>query len=529
MKRIYKTFTLALAAAMTLSSCSSDLLDEDPSNAITTDNIISTSDNVSAVLMGAYDQTGHYLYLTLGQIGMDVMGDDAMISSGAYGFSTYNWHVYSYQYIQYANENNGWWSHYCEYMWRRAYTAINQCNNIIQNADNLPSGCEDYLAQAHGLRGWNFLNLYYLFCPAYNNPTLGGDNGKGLFLRLVPGSADASTDVERSDLKTSFEQIISDLTYAYEHCTSTSNQYINRRAAALLLARTYLELDDYANASKFAEAAAANTFDGSNLMSQDEWRAGFMSANSEWLWGFHFDNMSTNIYASIPSYWHMANAMDSKAVYGTKEYGTKVPGASLADQLDYLNANAVDYQTGYSDVRMASSFVNGLFKRNADSVWTDCRALFPFYIDEKDGYVPAKFNNNGSLGVADFPMARIAEAYLIESEAKYRQGDEATALKVLNALQKQRGGSVSTSINIDEIWKERRRELYGEGRALGDLKRLQKPLERTGADQWSSTKSLPANSPRMMYPIPDWELDYNPHYKTSTADYNRGQNDAWAR
>lgn len=33
----------------------------------------------------------------------------------------------------------------------------------------------------------------------------------------------------------------------------------------------------------------------------------------------------------------------------------------------------------------------------------------------------------------------------------------------------------------------------------------------------------------MMFPIPDDELDYNPYYKNSTADYNKGQNDYWAR
>lgn len=100
---------------------------------------------------------------------------------------------------------------------------------------------------------------------------------------------------------------------------------------------------------------------------------------------------------------------------------------------------------------------------------------------------------------------------------------------MLNALQFKRGANASTSVDVDTIWKERRKELYGEGFAIGDIKRLCKPLERTGEDQWSSTLTLPANSPRMMFPIPDWELDYNPYYKNSTEDYNKGQNDYWAR
>lgn len=38
-----------------------------------------------------------------------------------------------------------------------------------------------------------------------------------------------------------------------------------------------------------------------------------MTANSEWLWGFKFDSESTNIYASIPSFYHAATAMDANS------------------------------------------------------------------------------------------------------------------------------------------------------------------------------------------------------------------------
>lgn len=403
---------IMLLALGVLTACSSDQLEQEPTNSVSSATAISTADNVKAVLSGAYSQTGHNWYMTIGQIALDNMGDDMMLSSGAFGFSTYYWNVFSYNYIQYARENDGWWSHYCEYMWRDAYTAIDQCNLIIENADKLPEGCDDYLAQAHGIRGWNFLNLYYLFCPSYNNPTLGGDSGKGLFLRLTAASADNTANVPRSDLKTSMAQIIEDFTYAYEHCSATSNLYFNKRAAALFLARTYMEMSNYSEASKYAEIAAGNTFDGSNLMSKAEYQSGFMDANSEWLWGFTYNGETSNIYASLPSFYHAATTMDAEAVFGTARYGTKVPGASLAEQMNYLDANATDWQTGYSTIRFAKSFVS-LFDKDENGIWKDCRALFPFYIDSKDGYFTAKFNQKGSLGIADRPMARIAEAYLI--------------------------------------------------------------------------------------------------------------------
>lgn len=442
------------------------------------------------------------LYNPIGTMSLDAMGDDIMISDGAFGFSTYNWIMFAYNYTQYPSVVDGWWSAYAPYMWRKAYEAIDQANEIIANAAKLPSGCDDILAQAYGIRGYNFLNLYHLYCPSY---TAKGKEGQGLFLRLTPGSSDKN-DVPRSDLGTSMAQIISDFTYAYEHCTQTSNFYMNKRAAALFLARTYLDMGDYSNAKKYAEILSS--FDGSDLMTAKQYQSGFNTANSEWLWGFNFTSETCNIYASIPSFYYYAISKDAKSVFGTAEYGTQATN-------EYLEKNAVNIKKGYSTVRAAFSFTK-MFGKD------DCRALFPFYVSEKDGMFLAKFTSNGSLGVADFPMCRLAEAYLIEAECLARENNS-KALTVLNALQSKRNATLSTVATVDEVWYERRRELYGEGFGVTDIKRLRKPLERTGADQWSAVKSLPADSPRMMFPIPADELDYNS--STTAAD----QNEYWRK
>jgi len=267
------------------------------------------------------------------------------------------------------------------------------------------------------------------------------------------------------------------------------------------LARTYMELGDYTNAQKYVEELS--TFDGSDLMSMEQYQSGFNEINSEWLWGYEFTSETTNIYASFPSFYYAAVAKDKDSTFGTPGYGTQA-------DYSYLTKNAVNWLTGYSTARVAWSFAN-LFGPN------DCRALFPFYINEKDGLFTSKFSSKGSLGVADYPMCRIAEAYLIQAECLARANDQ-QGLAVLNTLQQKRGGTLSNTLSVDEVWYERRRELYGEGFALPDIKRLQKPLERVGDEHWSSVKSLPANSPRMMFPIPLNELDYNKN--ATSADQN---------
>lgn len=492
-----KNIICIIIISIAFAACSKDNLYLKPATSLSDETVLETKETVKTVLMGAYSWTGHYYYLTISQLALDVMGDDITISDGSYGFSTYNWIMYAYNYNQYPRVVDGWWSAYSPYMWKKAYQAIDQCNLLINNADRLPPGSEDIVAQAYGLRGYNFLKLYYLYCQSYMGA---GADGQGLFLKLEPGNSDRN-DVPRSKLGTSLQQIVNDFTFAHENITQTDPYFITKKSAALLLARTYMELGKYTEARQLVETLS--NFSGQDLMTKEQYQSGFNTINSEWLWGFNFTSETSNIYASIPSFYYAADFKDKESVFGTPEYGSQT-------SYDYLENNSVNWMTGYSTVRIAESFKD-LFGSN------DARALFPFYINKKDGYFTSKFSSKGSLGIADYPLCRLSEAYLIEAEVLARQGDS-RGLTILNALQTRRGGTLSTSLSVDEVWKERRRELYGEGFALPDIKRLQKPLHRVGPEQWSAVKELPANSPRMMFPIPQDELDFNKN--ATLADQN---------
>lgn len=151
---------------------------------------------------------------------------------------------------------------------------------------------------------------------------------------------------------------------------------------------------------------------------------------------------------------------------------------------------------------------------------SDCRKLFPGYAYEEDGFFISKFGHRQSIGDAESPFCRVAEAYLIKAEAELGLGNADEAKKVLNMLQTARGAT-PTQATVELIWTERRKELYGEGFALNDIKRLRMPLKRTGKDQWAGVKELPANSPRFMLPIPENEMLHN---KRLTAE---DQNEYW--
>ena len=133
-----------------------------------------------------------------------------------------------------------------------------------------------------------------------------------------------------------------------------------------------------------------------------------------------------------------------------------------------------------------------------------------------------KFNGNPKLNISaasryiNMPKVfRISEMYLIAAEAAAENNDSGNAAKYLNALQTARGAAV-TGASKDEIRAERNRELFGEGFRLSDIKRYHIGFTRDNGQDPSMIQdtgyklSLPADSPKFIWPIPTKEMEANP-------------------
>jgi hypothetical protein len=122
---------------------------------------------------------------------------------------------------------------------------------------------------------------------------------------------------------------------------------------------------------------------------------------------------------------------------------------------------------------------------------------------------------NTALSIGDVPLMRAAEMLLIEAEANAKNAQEASARQALFTLAKQRDPNYVLSTKsgqalIDEIMTHRRVELWGEGFRFYDLKRLNQPLDRTGANHNASLVGLtdvPAGDIRWQFLIPQSELN----------------------
>lgn len=146
-----------------------------------------------------------------------------------------------------------------------------------------------------------------------------------------------------------------------------------------------------------------------------------------------------------------------------------------------------------------------------------------------DGIKAPKFSNRTSTGAAgsnpgfvdtDYPMFRLADAYLIYAEAALRGGGGSTAqaLTYVNALRTRAYGNTSGNITsgqltVDFLLDERGREFLWEGQRRTDLVRYGK---FTGASYlWSWKGGIKAgistDAHLNLFPIPANEISANPN------------------
>jgi hypothetical protein len=142
------------------------------------------------------------------------------------------------------------------------------------------------------------------------------------------------------------------------------------------------------------------------------------------------------------------------------------------------------------DENLESPLLEGL-------TWTDTEtgesasgnAISTFVTADKMAYLPytaVKFGCNtvGTvLNDEDWPFMRVEEMIFIQAEAYAKSGNEAKGREILdNFVKTYRDPEYSSSTTgrsfADEVWFQRRVELWGEGFSNSDTRRLNKPLVR---------------------------------------------------
>jgi hypothetical protein len=253
-------------------------------------------------------------------------------------------------------------------------------------------------------------------------------------------------------------------------------------------ARVALTQQNWADAAKFAAEARK----GFSLMSVAQYQDGFSDiGNPEWMWGFDHQEDQSEFFGAFHSY--ISSNYNSTNI----RVDPKVINSALYDQIPA------------TDVR-AKMWVKT--PTPANSVVPTGGVRVP--------YITQKFRLPGTpstSAMGDVPYMRAAEMYLIEAEAQARLGNATGAATALFDLVSKRDPSYKLSTKtgtplIDEILFNRRVELWGEGFRFTDLKRMNLPLNRNGANISSAVAVLFTVAPgdnQWEFLIPRREINAN--------------------
>lgn len=365
---------------------------------------------------------------------------------------------------------------------------------------------QQYRAEARMLRAlsyWHGLDLFG------NIPFITETNRNG---------AEPPAQATRQEIFSFIETEINAIRTALPAGGSAEYGRFDQGAADMLLAKLYLNAQVYTGTARYADALAAvqRVIAVSKYQLDDRYMDIFRADNHtspEIIYAVPFDGLRTRTYG------------------GTTFLAHAAVGGSM-------NADSYGLNGGWWGLRVRPQLV-GMFPnapsgpdRRAAIFYTNGQSLQINNLSNfNDGYAAPKYQNVTSTGAkgsnnefpdVDYPMFRLADAYLMYAEAVVRGGggSRATALGYINALRVRAYGNTSGNITDAEmtanfILAERARELYMEGHRRTDLIRY--GLFTGGQYLWSYKGGVPAGRATAdhlaLYPIPASDLSANSKLK----------------
>lgn len=500
MKYIIKLLTVVFMASVLFVSCGEDFMDTEYTQYTQYDVIQNIANevpekldtylplgsfaflvqfNVLGSTSGAHDDFSHMSVLH----STDLMGQDIAL----YRLHWFRW--------DYAHDNRLESWRRTKVDWTTYYTTIAKANEMMNISLQVPDSINfnGALGHAYALRAF----AYYYLIQLYQHPVtpLGDVNYDAWGVPMIYSSLDNISEEERIARKQSrntvrmvYEQIESDLAKAQEYLKDYNRENKNYMDASVvngIAARYYLLSQQWEKAAEAAKKAYAGYTLNNTL---DKVNNGFNDiTNNEWMWGFNHTSETTTTFASFFS--HISNLSPGYSGLG---YSVRMIDKQLFESIP-----DTDFRKKQFNATIDTTQENSGAKRQ--------------YASLKFGYIDG--------WIMDYPYMRAPEMYLIEAEALAHMGKEAEAAEALRPLMKARhveGTEFPETMSVEDVYLQRRIELWGEGFSFFDLKRLNKGINRkyTGTNHWSSARiEVEPLADEWRYQIPIQEIQENPKLK----------------
>lgn len=407
------------------------------------------------------------------------------------------------------------------YFYRMIYLANNNLNSVntpadTSDIDGLSESSKSFIGQMLAMRAMSYLYLARIF--EYKG-TLTGAN----YLNLtVPYIGQETTESEaRNNPRVPHDEmynniILRDLNNAVKYLDGYKRDdktQVDQSIVYGLLARTYLYMGEYTKAAEAARAAIdlAVENDGATMLTEDEWTnpsTGFNTMSTpSWMWAIHVTSDDAVVQTGICNW---PSFMASEASFGYCGAGNS-QSAKLCDAALYAKIPNSDWRKKSWLDADRSKFDYNLLR---DEDWVEsCPDLTNIKFRPGGGNT----SDYSTGAVADFPMMRIEEMYLIEAEgvAYTNPAQGAALLTEFAQTRDMRYTCTATDFKgvQDACFLQRQIELWGEGHILFDYKRLDKPQLRgyTGTNHFAESRynSPDGNAPWTTPQIPQSEWQAN--------------------
>ena len=504
MKKIVKIFSMTVATFMFATSCIQEI---DPHSSTVTGeqagNAPGSFDNfVTAItnsLCGSftYGGTGNKYPYDFGYpsffLARDVMGQDIAIED--FG---------SEWYTTWYGCGTGLGPQYavCQMPWTYYYGWVKNCNTVISLAGEEPDADKvTGVGIAYAMRAMFYMDMARMFAQR----TYGQDkSAETVPLVLESTAVSALSSNPRATNEVIWAQILADLDKAETYLAGYTREDVYTPDVSVvygLKARAYLTMEDWPNAELYAQKAQA----GYTMMSEAEYNsrtAGFNTPNAAWMFGVAFKDTDDNILLN-----------DGDSSWGSQMI-IEVTGSGCGYAGSYGTPKRIDYhlyQTIPDTDFRKKNFIDFAIDEMDEAAAVEALSA---YSDVPDGLlITAEATPSGVVGglevkfrpangehdnqyaafVVSVPLMRVEEMKLIEIEAAGMQ-NEARGIQLLTDFGKTRdpeftygehaegyGSSYATTFQ-NEVWWQRRVELWGEGFAMFDIKRLDKGIIRSYAN-----------------------------------------------
>lgn len=399
--------------------------------------------------------------------------------------------------------------------WNTLYKQVFTTNSVIASIDGETTDpvSQFYLAQGLAGRAFN----YWVLAQLYQFNYVGNESKPCVPLITEENASTAGVEgTPRATVAEVYELIMSDLNKAIDLLEATTKtpgdkRYISKAVAYGLRARVNLTMQKWNEAASDADKAIAS-FSGHPYSKADVSVPTFWDSNdSAWMWAIlvaETDRVVTSGIVNWPSHMHSLSS----------GYNTRCGGRQI---------NKALYNTiPESDVRKGWWLNEDLVSPNLNSEQAKFmeNTKYPAYTNVK--FAPYQNMVGTTTNANDVPLMRIEEMYLIKAEGLAMSGNTGEAKTFLeNFIKSYRDENYTCKATSatdlqNEVYRQRRIELWGEGLSWFDILRLNKDMDRRGGGYTDAAivLNIPAGSPILLYRLPEAEIQSNP--QISEADNN---------